>query len=101
MRVFDWDTAAQRIMEVKPSVAGAGLEDDWEWSRGTIWRNGKPIGDNYTYLCSIWATPELEMDGVLEDCWRYQDETEWDEHTKWPASALKIVGATEACDDDE
>jgi hypothetical protein len=91
-RVFDWDKAARLIREKKPSHAGAGLEDDWEWTGGDIYRDGEPITDSYTYLFSTWAIPELEMDDELIECWVYHsDKPEWNQDTKWPESALKIL----------
>lgn len=95
-RVFDWDKAARRIMEINPRYAAAGLGLDWKWTGGIIWYKGEPISDSATYLCSDWATPELRLDDKVEACWRYQDETEWDADTRWPASALAIVGALKA-----
>lgn len=93
MRVFDWDKAAAMIRDRKPTLAGAGLAADWNWTGGDIFKNGKPVPreDTYTYLASNWATPELELDGEKMDCWRWKDETEWDSHTYWPDSALAIL----------
>lgn len=91
-RVFDWDKAARIIRDRKPRTAGAGLESDWEYTGGTIYADGAPVTDEYTYLSSNWATPELEIDGETIDCWRYEDETPgWDSDTKWPESALAIL----------
>lgn len=93
-RVFDWDRAAQLIKERRPETAGAGLSGDWEYTGGTIWSDGKPDTDSYTYLSSCWATPELDLDGEIIDCWKYEDETHgWDAGTKWPESALAILNA--------
>lgn len=63
MMVFDWDKAARLIRERKPRCASAGLRSDWEYTGGTIYENGKPVMDDYTYLASTWAVPELDMDG--------------------------------------
>jgi len=90
--VFDWDRAATRIAETHPVSASAGLKGDWQWTGGEIYRNGKPIKSEYTFLASIWATPELEMDGKIEPCYRMESETPgWNSGTKWPKSALKIL----------
>lgn len=100
-RVFDWEKAARLIAERKPSEASAGLQNDWEWTGGTIWRDGKPVpsSETYTYLASTWATPELDMDGEVVACYRMQSETPgWDSGTYWPPEALAIVGATEVPD---
>lgn len=92
-RVFDWDRAAQRIKDTAPGEAGAGLSQDWEWTGGCIYKDGAPYTDDYLYLSSNWATPELDIDGIVEDCWVYADETDgWDAGTVWPESALRILG---------
>lgn len=90
LMVFDWDKAARRIKESGAKVAGAGLRDDWFWTGGTIYVNGDPVRDSYTYLASLWAVPELELDGVKEPCYVVAP-PDWDEHTKWPQSALDIL----------
>ena len=92
--VFDWEKAAELIKETKPQIATAGLRGDWEYTGGTIWKNGKPVFDSYTYLASTWAVPELHLDGKIIPCYRMQSEVpEWHSDTKWPESVLEIVGA--------
>jgi hypothetical protein len=93
MRVFDWDTAARRIVAEQPDNAGAGLQDDWEWTGGDIYRDGEivPQEDTYTYLMSTWAVPELALDGIPGSCWVWADESEWDESTYWPDTARAIL----------
>jgi len=92
MMVFDWNRAAMRITEEHPKSASAGLRDDWEWTGGEIYRDGKPIKNESTYLASTWATPELEMDGNIEPCYRMESEAPgWNSGTKWPESALNIL----------
>lgn len=101
LMVFDWDKAAQIIKEQKPVIASAGLRSDWEWTGGTIYRNGKPIKNSYTYLSSTWAVPELELKfadstSKIIDCYKMQHEVpEWDSDTKWPKSALAILNQQE------
>lgn len=96
IRSFDWDKAARLIAERKPETAGAGLSGDWEWTGGAIFDEGAPVSDDYTYLASTWAIPELSLDGDLIDCWRYEDETGWSADTKWPESALALLGIIDA-----
>ena len=61
---------------------------------GVIFATGKPITAASTYLASNWAIPELDMDGVVCDCWRYADATPgWHSGTVWPAEALAILNA--------
>ena len=90
--VFDWDKAARLIKERNGTEARAGLAGDWEYTGGIIFSDGKPDMESYTYLASTWATPELEIDGDLMDCFLMESETPgWDEETKWPESALVIL----------
>ena len=94
MMVFDWDKAARLIKERKPECASAGLRNDWEWTGGTIYEDGQPVMDDYTYLSSTWAVPELNMDGEIVECFRMEHEVpEWNSDTKWPKSALDILNA--------
>jgi hypothetical protein len=98
LKVFDWEKAARLIVERKPKVASAGLQDDWEWTGGTIFEDGKPVPkeETHTYLASTWATPELELDGEIMDCFRMHSTTPgWDASTYWPPEALEILKAAE------
>ena len=96
MRVFDWDKAARIIKERNLEEAYAGLEEDWFWTAGPIWKDGKPYFDGYTFLASKWAEPVIAIDdSTAISCWVYDADTEWDEDTKWPESALKIVEGEE------
>lgn len=94
--VFDWTRAAELIRDRKPQQASAGLADDWEWTGGPIYRDGHPVPrqDTYTFLSSTWATPELNMDGDVVECWRLADDTPgWDSSTYWPDEALVVLNA--------
>lgn len=96
MKVFDWNKAATLIVERKSQFASAGLSGDWQWTGGDILRDGKPVNreDTYVYLASVWATPELEIDGESIDCYLMQSQTPgWDSDTYWPESALAILNA--------
>jgi hypothetical protein len=93
-RVFDWHAAARLIRDRKPSVASAGLGPDWEYTGVTIFQGGEPVTDEYGgYLMSTWATPEIDLDGEVLDCWVLQSEAPepWDANTRWPESALAIL----------
>lgn len=93
-RVFDWNKAARRIKETGATEAYAGLSQDWKYTGGIIFSEGEPVSEEetYTYLSSNWATPELDLNGEVEDCWVYEDETDgWGPYTYWPESALKIL----------
>lgn len=93
VKVFDWDKAAQIIKDRGCKNASAGLRGDWEYTGGDILEDGAIPNYHYTYLASTWATPELEVDGEIIDCYKMQSETEgWDSGTFWPESARKILG---------
>ena len=97
-KVFDWDKAASIIRELGLKDAMAGLQGDFENTGGSILEDGKPVMDDYTYLASTWATPVLayyddedSFDPIEIPCYIMEHETEWDSHTKWPASALAAL----------
>ena len=97
LKVFDWDKAARLIKERKPDYASAGLDEDWEWTGGAIYRDNKPVTDDYTYLASTWATPMIFIDDEFIDCYKMEHEVpNWNAETKWPDSALKILNETES-----
>ena len=90
--VFDWTKAALLIKERQPDLVRAGLRDDWENTGGTIYLNGKIVDNEYTFLASTWAVPELYFDGELIECYEMQNEVpNWGPETKWPKSARKIL----------
>lgn len=85
LMVFDWLKAAEIIKEKRPLVASAGLRGDWEWTGGDIYRDGKPIpkDEMYTFLASIWAVPELNIDNeetiilsITLPCYKMESETD-------------------------
>ena len=96
--VFDWDEAARRIVAAKAQNASAGLCGDWEYTGGEILRDGKPLSadESYTYLASMWATPELDIGNGAESCaipWTGEgaNPNGWGSGTRWPESARKIL----------
>jgi hypothetical protein len=99
LMVFDWDKAARLIVEHEASEAG--LAGDWEWTGGTIFSDGRPIPkeETYVYLSSTWATPEIDIDGIIYTCFLMHSEVPlaWLEdnddpaHIYWPESALQIL----------
>lgn len=92
--VFDWDKAAQLIRDRAPGEVEAGLQGDWDYTGGAIYRDGAPVPkeQTYTYLASFWAMPQIEIDGERIDCFVMQDEVcGWDSGTYWPESALTIL----------
>jgi len=96
--VFNWELAARIIMMKNPEVVRAGLRSDWEYTGGTIWRDGKPVPqeDTYTFLASTWAIPEIDVDGEIMECYLMQSEVpDWNANTYWPPEALRIVNIWE------
>jgi len=96
-KVFDWDRAAQIIVERGATEASAGLSGDWEWTGGQILQDGQPIpqNDTYTFLASTWATPELDINGEIIPCFKMRSEVpDWNAKTYWPESALAILKTT-------
>ena len=96
VKVFDWNKAAEIIKDRQPSEASAGLIEDWGWTGGEIYRDGKPVPkeETYTYLGSDWATPVLVInDDEVIDCYVRVEEVTADCHagTYWPQSALDIL----------
>ena len=92
LMVFDWDKAAHILAERNPDEALAGLQDDYEYTAGAIWRKGMPVRNEYTYLASTWAHPMLIIGDEEIECWRYKvDVPMWSAETKWPKSAMGIV----------
>lgn len=93
-KVFDWEKAARLIRDRNASYAEAGLSGDWEYTGGAIFRDGKivPEEDTYVYLSSTWATPEIEIDGETIACYKMESEVpDWDSKTYWPKEALEIL----------
>lgn len=96
--VFDWDKAVKIILANGYKNCGAGLDSDFEYTAGMILVDGKPYDEDYTYLASTWATPQLiiysDYDGGIDDyeevidCYimdretTYHSDTEFPEHLK-------------------
>jgi hypothetical protein len=94
MMVFDWDEAAKRIKKSGCKTASAGLRAYWVYTGGTIFEDEKPVFDQYTYLSSTWAVPELNLDGEIVPCYKMESELPgFNAITKWPKSALKILNS--------
>ena len=91
LQVFDWTKAAEIIRDEKPANVSAGLDGDWEHTGGDIYREGKIVEDDYTYLSSTWATPQICVDGQYRDCFVMESETKWSSSTKWPDEAKAIL----------
>lgn len=92
--VFDWDKAVKIILENGYKNCGAGLDSDFEYTAGMILVEGKPYDEDYTYLASTWATPQLiiysDSDSGIDDyeevidCYIMDSETTYNYGTKFP-----------------
>jgi hypothetical protein len=92
MMVFDWVKAAEIIKTFNPYLVEACLENDFFWTGGTIFRSGKIIDNQYTYLASYKAKPQIIVNGEILDCYVMASERpDWDADTKWPEEARKIL----------
>ena len=90
--VFDWIKASKIIKERNAREASAGLRGDWEWTGGSILKDGLPVKESYTFLASTWAVPELEIDGEIIECFKMESELPgWGAKTFWPDEALEVL----------
>jgi len=90
-KVFDWDKAAKIIKDRRPKCADAGLDGDYEYTRGCIFRDGQIVTDDYCYLSSNWATPMLILDDDEEMPCFTGESSGFGPDTKWPDSARAIL----------
>lgn len=99
-KAFNWDKAAEIIKEhlqTHPDLqAEAGLQGDWEYTGGTIFEDGKPTNDSYTYLCSNWAPPTLILswdgDEQLEVECSIEANDRFNANSKWDDESIAILG---------
>ena len=87
MNIFDWEEAANLIESMGATNASAGLQDDWEWTGGQIFKDGKKYFEDYTYLQSRWAIPEIQLDDGMElPCYKTvsAEDVTWAADDKWP-----------------
>ena len=92
-KIFDWDRAAMILRQRGVEYAEAGLAGDWFYTGGPILKDKIPVDPDrtYTYLSSLWAIPQLFIDGEYIDCWIWEEDSPgWNEKTYWPMSALNI-----------
>ncbi len=100
-KVFDWVKAAKLIREHcmigKLFNAGvevsAGLQEDWGYTSGAIFRDGNIVKkeDTYVYLSSSWATPIIDIDGEEFDCWILKGDSKYESDTYWPSEAENLL----------
>lgn len=98
-KAFDWDKAANIIKDCFKKhpdlIAEAGLQGDWNYTGGEIFRDGKPTNEDYTFLSSNWAVPTLILnwDGCeQEEIECYKEDSKFRSDSKWDDKSLKILG---------
>ena len=95
LKVFDWARAAEILRERGLPDAEAGLQNDMEWTGGSIMRDHKPVPreETYTFLASIWATPILVINDEEISCWKYDDNSHNTAaaETYWPDYAVQAL----------
>lgn len=101
LKVFDWNKAAQIIMEAPAGSAEAWITGDKSATRGPIFEHGKPYMGRYkACLASRMGTPVLRLDDEPMECWMDLKDIprEWvypkmDSPLEiwWPNSALRIL----------
>tara|TARA_R110002167_G_scaffold331706_1_gene538359 strand:- start:9786 stop:10175 length:390 start_codon:yes stop_codon:yes gene_type:complete len=102
MMAFDWNRAAEAIKyhfgDHKDLVAEAGLQGDWAYTGGVIFKEGKPTDENYTYLASNWAVPTLILswDGKEQEEIKIfaENSDKYNSGSKWDDESLGILGIT-------
>ena len=99
-KALDFDKAAKIIKksyaEHKDLIVEAGLQEDWEYTSGVIFKDGHPTIEDQTYLSSNWAIPTLILeydDKEQKEIECYCDQNErFGCHSKWDDVSLKILG---------
>ena len=98
MKVFDWLKAVDLIKKNNATCAEAGLKSDWYCSGGVIFKNGKivPKDETYIYLASSGLTPQILINGKYFDCYIEDSEScDWHAKTYWPKEAIDKLNKEE------
>ena len=102
-KTFDWDKCAEiireKLKEFPNLVAETGLQRDWDYTGGVIFKDSKPVSKTYTYLSSNWAIPTLIISNDGEEleeieCFTEDVNTRFDSGSKWDAESLAILAKT-------
>ena len=98
---FDWNKAASLIKEYLVNYpelnAEAGLQGDWAYTGGNIFKDRKPNNEDTTYLSSNWAIPTLiiENNGVeIAElaCFTADNVNNYTASSQWDEESLTILG---------
>lgn len=73
VKYMDWEKAEKICLEHPYSVVYAGLAEDWGWTSGKIYENGKWYDGGTLYDRSKWATPILDVDGEEIECFTHEE----------------------------
>ncbi len=70
VRAFDWDKAAQILLDKQPKRAIAGILENMLQQSSVIWENGQPLEAHTDFKgSSLNGTSVLFVDGELMECW--------------------------------
>ena len=72
-RYFDWEKAEQICIQNPDKSIRAGLLEDWGCTGGPIFYKGEWVTHTWAYVTSAWATPVIEVDGEVSECWTYRE----------------------------
>lgn len=87
-KTFDWAKAAKIIKETGVAIAYGGLKEDWKYTGGRIFDDGKPTKKTTQYMGSQWATPVLRIKDQVIDCYVEVTDKKQNLNTWWPPEIL-------------
>lgn len=78
-KMLDFDKAIKLVKENEGKEIYIGLAEDWLYTSGKVKANGR-IGYDWDHegpvcLASRWATPVIEIDDEVIECWKEDDGT--------------------------
>ena len=71
MKFLDFEKAEQICLSHPDSTVVAGLMEDWGYTSGIIFKDGKWYDGGVLYAQSFWATPIVDVDGEEIECWTH------------------------------
>ena len=79
-KMLDFDKALELIKENEGKEIRIGLAEDWYCTSGKVESDGRISYDEYESggclcLASRWATPVVEIDEEVVECWKESDGT--------------------------
>lgn len=100
-KYMDWQKVKQIIQEHPNSTIYAGLQEDWGYTSGLIYKNGQYYDGGGFYGCSTWATPILDVDGEEIECWTHKKTEEGSGMPKWWGEGQEVHDGYDEDDEDD